>query len=207
MEKTLEYPTMRVKITSRDRILNACRKLFVKDKISYPKISITDICETAKVGRKTFYRYFASKEDAYYQLIENDVRGFEKIVDEIIALEVSPIEKIKLLNRQFLKTYSEDFTTDFIEEFRYHCSPEIWEFNAKKEAEVISKFRTVIQEGIDDGSLRNDINPDIVLYVINATAYSLSNKSFSSEQAYSSSETMDQVYKIILNGIINVHQE
>jgi AcrR family transcriptional regulator len=193
---------MVVKLSARTRILNACRKLFVKEKISYPRISISDICENANVGRKTFYRYFKNKDDAIFQLIENDVNGFGVIVDEIISLNVTPLEKIDLLNKQILKSFTEDFTAEVIEEFRNHFAPEVWEFNAKKEAEVLRKFCTVIQEGIDNGSIRGDINPDIVLFMISAAAYSLNNKVLSPGNSLPPSEVMDQSIKIIFDGII-----
>ena len=48
-------------------------------KKSYENITITELCENLGMPRKTFYRYFDSKDDALYALIEHtmlDYPGF-----------------------------------------------------------------------------------------------------------------------------------
>ena len=44
--------------------------------MSYPDISVTDICKEANVPRRTFYHYFGSKEDALESMIESLIRQF-----------------------------------------------------------------------------------------------------------------------------------
>ena len=190
-------------LTTKDKILNACRKLLVKDRINYLKITVADICDVAGIGRKTFYRYYSSKDRAYQHLIERDVQGFGEIIDGIEALEISPVEKINMLNRQFIKTYTEDFTADFIDQMCNYCTPELLAFKAGKEAEVLLKFRKVIQEGIDDGSFRKDINPDFVVYIINAISYAINNRPSSNDKIIQPALLIEQLYDIILHGIMN----
>jgi len=190
-------------LTTRDKILNACRKLLVKDRISYPKITVADICAIAGIGRKTFYRYYPGKDEAYHHLIERDVQGFGEIISNIEALDISPVEKIMLLNKQFIKTYTEDFTADFIDQMSNYCTPELLAFKAKSEAEVLFKFRKVIQDGINDGSLRPDINPDDVIYIINAISYAINYKTSGLGRVDQPALLIEQLYKIILNGIVS----
>jgi AcrR family transcriptional regulator len=201
--KLIEKPNVNVKLTAKEKILNACRKLFVKDRVNYQKISISDICEVAGVGRKTFYRYFNNKDEATFKLIENDVHGFELIVNGIISQDKSPVEKIGLLFDQFLLTYSEDFTADFIDAMRNVFAPEAWEYNSRKIAEVLKKFRQVIQDGIDNGSIRSDVKPELVLYMINSASYAMRNKTIDIDDSLKPDTIMADVRDIILNGIIN----
>jgi hypothetical protein len=43
----------------------------------YEDITITEICETLKMPRKAFYRYFDSKDDAVHALIEHKMIEYE----------------------------------------------------------------------------------------------------------------------------------
>ena len=43
---------------------------------SYPDISVTDICRKANVPRRTFYHYFASKDDVLESMIEALIQQF-----------------------------------------------------------------------------------------------------------------------------------
>ena len=43
----------------------------------YDEISISDLCEQMQVPRKSFYRYFSSKDGALYALIDHTLMEFE----------------------------------------------------------------------------------------------------------------------------------
>lgn len=43
----------------------------------YGEISITELCEQLSMPRKTFYRYFDSKDDALYALIEHTMSEYQ----------------------------------------------------------------------------------------------------------------------------------
>ena len=45
-------------------------------KKSYNEITITELCERLDMPRKTFYRYFESKDDALYALIEHTMTEY-----------------------------------------------------------------------------------------------------------------------------------
>lgn len=45
-------------------------------KKSYNEITITELCERLNMPRKTFYRYFESKDDALYALIEHTMTEY-----------------------------------------------------------------------------------------------------------------------------------
>ncbi len=51
--------------------------LDLMSKKSYTEISITELCEKLSMPRKTFYRYFDSKEDTLYALIEHTMTEYQ----------------------------------------------------------------------------------------------------------------------------------
>ncbi len=50
--------------------------LELMEKKPYSDITITELCEKLDMPRKTFYRYFDSKEDALYALIEHTMSDY-----------------------------------------------------------------------------------------------------------------------------------
>jgi len=51
--------------------------LDLMSKKQFGEISITELCEKLSMPRKTFYRYFDSKEDALYALIEHTMSEYQ----------------------------------------------------------------------------------------------------------------------------------
>lgn len=43
----------------------------------YDEISVSDLCDTMEVPRKSFYRYFSGKDGALHALIDHTLMGFE----------------------------------------------------------------------------------------------------------------------------------
>lgn len=46
---------------------------------SYPQITVGDICDRMLLSRKSFYRYFGSKEDCLHALIDHSVMEFSSL--------------------------------------------------------------------------------------------------------------------------------
>ena len=56
----------------RQRQLEAClQELMLAE--NYPQITVGHICDLAGIARKSFYRYFSSKEDCLYGLIDHAI--------------------------------------------------------------------------------------------------------------------------------------
>lgn len=49
----------------------------------YAEISVSDLCDQMKIPRKSFYRYFSSKDGALYALIDHTLLEFESFPSNI----------------------------------------------------------------------------------------------------------------------------
>ena len=56
----------------RQRQLEQCLLVLMKERL-LPQITIGDICEQAGISRKSFYRYFDSKEDCLHALLDHAI--------------------------------------------------------------------------------------------------------------------------------------
>ena len=62
--------------TKRQRLMESTL-LDLMQKKPYAEISITELCERLSIPRKTFYRYFDSKDDTLYALIEHTMAEYQ----------------------------------------------------------------------------------------------------------------------------------
>ena len=75
------------KICRTEKSLNRQRQLEdglleYMDVVPFFKMEITDLCRHLNIPRKTFYRYFGSKEDALYALIDHRIGDMNNYVRE-----------------------------------------------------------------------------------------------------------------------------
>lgn len=95
--------TNKTAIQSRHMIADALFQL-MKRKL-FSKITITEICEEAAIGRKTFYRNFEFKEDVIEFQLDRMVKEYEK--------EIEGLSFKELLRHhfEFVRRYVDVFTT------------------------------------------------------------------------------------------------
>jgi AcrR family transcriptional regulator len=89
-------------VEAQDAIKEAFRRLVVR--VPLAKITISEICEVAKVSRRTFYRYFDSKNDIIAALIQDD---FVRPVETIASL--LPLDEIKSSTRLMMERLHRTF--------------------------------------------------------------------------------------------------
>ncbi len=139
-------------------ILDVAERLF--HRIGYDKTTIEDIAHEAEFAKGTIYLYFSSKEDIISGLID---RGLEQLV--------SKFQKINQTEATGLEAYRQMGDT-FVSFFQKHPSyPKIFalfhSIDAQSVApEIFEHKKTLVEEmaraiarGIDDGSIRSDVEP------------------------------------------------
>jgi AcrR family transcriptional regulator len=75
------------------------------------QLSMTDVCEAARVSRATLYRYFSSKEDLLSAVGEHVSRNFIDGIRAAISDGDTPIERLRTV-LQFFTRYTEQVRTD-----------------------------------------------------------------------------------------------
>ena len=93
---------------NRQRAIEDCLFDFLKQK-RYEDITVTELCERMNMPRKAFYRYFDSKEDALYALIDHSMSDYSGFTadragetDRSLTLEIEEYFKFWYEKRDFL---------------------------------------------------------------------------------------------------------
>ncbi len=131
--------------------------------------SINDILEAAHTSKGGFYNHFASKEDLFFEVLDEGRRIWrEKTLWGLDQIE-SPIERVKRLLENYRDRYLKDsenfpggcvFTTFSVElgDRRPHLAKEVNEGFMGLKA-MLKRF---LDEGQEQGELSQDVDTDVV---------------------------------------------
>lgn len=142
----------RKKQKKRDAILKAAHAEFKSRR--FDEVKLDDIAARAGVGKGTLYLYFENKEDLFVQMA---VEGVDEMADrmrEITAMDGSFRERFFCFGREvaaFIERRSVMFRL-----MNQAGSEVIQQEFMRHHQQLIQAARSLIQAGIDEGSLRDD---------------------------------------------------
>ena len=98
---------MRVKDKKKLEIIKAAEKRFIRHGLH--KTTLDEIARDLRIGKSTLYHYFETKEDLYYQTLENQSDEYILVIKAILkSEELQYIDKVKeyfLVRKGFSQSY------------------------------------------------------------------------------------------------------
>ena len=155
MEKL--HRKVREHLTHRKEILLAAEKLFAA-KGFFPT-TMSEIAQEAQFGTGTLYKYFKSKEDLYFTLIEEKTAEINRPIRAELSKKMSAIERVeKILRIQFeFIERNRDFFRIYISErsgFEWTVKDDLGKGIYKKMVAYIHLLAQVMKQGIKDGAFK-----------------------------------------------------
>lgn len=169
------------KIIRQADIINAAEKIFFQK--GYEQSTMDEVAKEAQYSKRTLYCYFQSKEQLLQAII---FRAF-RILNEMIKKELidqtnlTGLAKLNLLGKtfiQFLNLYPKYFETIvFYNSAKSELSVDdpFKKANDSEGEETLNTLVDVIKEGINDKSIRSDINIQKTAFVLYANIIGISN--------------------------------
>lgn len=207
------YPAHRER--QRNRILDAAEKLFVEHGID--RVTMAELTLASGVQPSTMYQYFSSKDEIVWAIVGNIMAAVSSRSSEADASSQTALDKIT----EFLEYMAEELSTQrarvrFMAQFDAMYSHN-WPVERLLKVEAESSktgsglFGELIREGVADGSLRSDLDPDLTMQaIINAAIgtqrrlASLGNK-VELEYGQSVDQLFRETIRIILLGLRATH--
>jgi len=180
-------------------IINAAEKLFFSR--GYDKVSMNDIALEVELSKATLYLYFQNKKSLFFAIVLRGTKILNSIIRETVEKEDKGIDKIAAYRNAYnkftcnypdhvniynyfrsgrfnvdadgsdeRKTKSSKSPKDSIP-YELECETEI----SKLRKERFSILCKSVQTGLDDGSIRQDVDPVEVSILLSAISKSLSN--------------------------------
>lgn len=148
---------------TRQRLFDAAYALL--QETPFEKITIREIVQRAGVSTGTFYLYFPSKLDVYYETYV--------IADEYFVDTVAPMLKLPTAKENLLlyfdqyAIYNSEYTSFRLTKLLYNAENTC--FLRRGDPGMLSVLRDVIQKGLDAGELDNSMNAEqIELFLMDA---------------------------------------
>jgi AcrR family transcriptional regulator len=153
------------------RILEAAGRVF--DERGIDRVTMAEILTATGVRASTLYEYFANKDEIVWALVGETMRGsapriqkavesasgsaFAKIVafmDALLEQLVERPEEVRFM-AQFDALYAREWSAERLISLEAELFPE-----------GFSPLTALIREGIEDGSLRKDLDPQVTMHAV-----------------------------------------
>lgn len=161
---------IREKEERRTEILDAAERLFFS--LGYDNVSMDEIANEVELNKATIYLYFKNKEALLSSVVLRGFTHLNRMYRQCVETEVPGITKMGLMAGAYYR-FNRQYP-DYMRMIRYYGSERFCKTECPKSADVIaasaesrSLIFSVVQQGIDDGTIRNDLDPmEITLYLM-----------------------------------------
>jgi AcrR family transcriptional regulator len=151
----------REKEQRKTEIIDAAERLFFSR--SYEDVSMDEIAHKVELNKATIYLYFKNKETLFATIVLRGIQLLKEKYTECMEKQVPGIVKVALMGQAYYQ-YSEEYP-DYLRMIHFYGSERFSKENPCT-AEIGKGYgtcrliqRDAIREGIDDGTIRADLNP------------------------------------------------
>lgn len=152
----------------RAHILASAAAAFAEE--GYEATTLSDIAARAGTDRASVYYYAASKEEIFQQVCSGMLAANLAAAEEIAERDLSAAAKLELIMAHHLETHERGYPqwTVLVRELRRVTDARTdW---SREEVERMRRYeavvRSIIENGMRDGSLRSDVDPEVAMHAI-----------------------------------------
>jgi len=189
-------------LAHRGEILSAAEKVFAA-KGFFPT-TMSDIARKAEFGTGTLYKYFKSKEELYFTLIDEKVEEINRLVKTELSQKDSAVERIKKVVRlqfEFIER-NRDFFRIYVSErsrFEWTVKDDLGRGLHEKMVSYIDILSEVIRQGIQKGEFRS-MDPKDLAHAFVGIVNSFVFEWLISREPYPLVSKLDTVLEIFFGG-------
>ena len=183
----------------KERILHKAGEMFLQ--FGFSRVTMEEIAVELGMSKKTIYRFFPGKEHLLKDMIASMRCKLEDYVQELWANTEMPfIEKLKNL-MNYIGTQSITLRGPLGHDIQKNF-PSLWEeINESRKTHSLQKLNLLINEGIDKGVFRKDIDQQIVVLVYMNAIQGILNPEVLSQLPYTENQVFESIIRIFMEGI------
>lgn len=198
----MEVKKTDLKVKKKNRIIEAAVKVFAKKGFYLAKVS--DVAKAANVADGTIYLYFKNKDDLLINLFEQKMELILQRFKEQLKDIADPVEKLHRFVDVYFALIEEDKELADVFQVELRQSAKfLKDYHNEKFLDFLSVIKSIIQEGMENGFFRTDLNPDVVKIMIFGTVDEVARQwILGADAKYSLKEAGENVKHILTNGLI-----
>lgn len=182
----------------KEAILDAFHKMVYEKGLR--KTNLDDLAKELKISKKTIYKYFQSKDKLVTSVVDGIISDVTEINEKAMTDGSSPIEKY-MNTFTGVGNYLMKINPQFMKDIQI-LYPELWNKIENIRSQRLSLFYEIIRDGVNDGTFRA-MNPTVAVQVITASISAVLNPGFLTGHSLTTEEAVDDLKRILLNGIRN----
>jgi AcrR family transcriptional regulator len=189
-------------LAHREDILRAAGKVFAAK--GFFQTTMSEIAQAAEFGTGTLYKYFKSKEDLYFTLIDEKTDEINRLVKAELSRKTSAIERIKKVlilelefierNRDFFRIYTSEGSR-FEWSIKDDCGKKIHD----KMVDYIHLLAQVLKEGMKTNELK-PLDPLDLAHAFEGIIHSFIFEWLISPESYPLISKVEIILEIFLKG-------
>ena len=185
---------------TKERIITESIGLFMQ--YGMKSITMDDIARHMGISKKTIYQNFKDKEEIIVCATERYLESELKVMESLQTISENAVEhlyKITVCIRDRMKNTHNSVLYDLK---KYYTSA--WEKYKKYKNDVIFNLvLKTLQEGIEEGWFRSNINPEIMAYLRLSEIELSFNKEYFPDDQYTLSDIHEQLFDHFTYGILS----
>ena len=184
----------------KQRILEASKELFFQ--YGFSRVTVDEIAAKIGISKKTIYKYFSSKEEIVDSVAKVIMNEMDRSCDLIMNEDGGDfVFKMKKMMTNVAVQYAR-VGTALLEDLQKYA-PNVWKEIADFRTERINKrFGTLLEEGIEQGYLRKDIDRRLVLMIYGNAIQTIIQPEMLLQLPFSAVEIYETIVKVIFEGIL-----
>ena len=170
-------------------IVKTATDLFMRHGVK--RVTVEEICRTAKISKMTFYKYFKNKiglaEYIIFSILDSAQIEFDSIWQQLSTFEhkINQFIKLKMV---YAKKFSKEFLIDFM-----GLSPSIRDKILDYSQKNQITFIKMIEQAQKGGSIRKDVSINLMTYMLNQFMELRDNEDFIALYDNTEDLTMDMI--------------
>jgi len=202
-QETNSVPRERVRLLREKIILSATRQI---EKYGFRKFTIDNIASDLGISKKTVYKYFISKKTLISAVVDYHLEIANICVRNITKNQRSWLEKFQAIFFGHMPEYDLERMMEYIRELKLYF-PEEWEKTERVKKVKREHGKGLISTGINNGDVNPDVNPAVVILILERTTDAVFDEGFLKENDITPRQALEEVKKILLNGILKRQEQ
>ncbi|MDR0682244.1 MAG: TetR/AcrR family transcriptional regulator [Dysgonamonadaceae bacterium] len=181
----------------RDRIIEEASLLFFNNGIK--SMTMSDIANELGISKRTLYEVFHDKEELLEKCIVTHMKKADQEMEALIKNSEDVIDTLMQIYKKHLNDMRNVHKTVIHDLKKYHT--QIYKKIECKQKEVTYIFIPLLKKGVEQGLIRNDVNFEILIWLLKSQFKALMADDFIPVDKYSVDEFIRTIILNFIRGI------